>query len=78
MVIGLDIGIRLIKGNFALLWTSLINYQYEVYTLNNWYTRYKLVITYYEDAQNQQLSIAVTSPIARLLAYDNYQEQSMI
>ena len=53
LVVGLNVGVRLIKGNFILTWTSLTNYQYEVYALNAWYTQYQLVINYFEDAQNQ-------------------------
>ena len=63
----MNVGVRLIKGNFILTWTSLTNYQYEVYALNAWYTQYQLVINYFEDAQNQELSISVVSPIVRRL-----------
>ena len=52
LVVGLNVGVRLIKGNFILTWTSLTNYQYEVYALNAWYTQYQLVINYFQDAQN--------------------------
>ena len=38
-----------------------------MYALNSAYTRYQLIITYFEDAQNQQLSISITSPARRLL-----------
>ena len=47
MVVGLDVGLRLVKGNFVLSWVSLTNYQYHVYAINSIYTRYMLVIDYY-------------------------------
>jgi proprotein convertase subtilisin/kexin type 5 len=67
MVVSLSVGVRLAQGNFALKFTSITNYQYSVYQLNSLYTMYQLVIVYYQSAQNEQLSISVNSPIARLL-----------
>ena len=64
MVVSLTVGVRLIKGNFILKFTSLTNYQYYVYQLNSYYTRYMLVVVYFEDAYDQKLNISVINPIA--------------
>ena len=73
----LNLGLRLIQGNFILKFTTITNFVYTVSNLNPQYTLYQLVITYYQSPQNEQLSISVKSPISRLLAERSLQTTTL-
>ena len=68
VMLQLSVGLRLVKGNFIIQFTSITNFAYELYNTNSRYTLYLLTITYYQSIQNQQLAISVKSPISRRLA----------
>jgi len=52
LVVQLNLGLRLIQGNFILKFTTISNFVYKVINLNPHYTLYQLVITYYQSPQN--------------------------
>ena len=65
----LNIGLRLIPGNFILKFTTITKFGYSVNPLNPQYSIYQLVIVYYQSPQNEKLSISIKSPISRLLTH---------
>jgi cysteine-rich repeat protein len=63
LIIKLSIGLRLVQGNFILVFTNIGNFGFTLTTLDIYYTKYKLLITYYESPANNKLSLSVRSPI---------------
>lgn len=59
----MNIGLRLVKENFKLQFGNLQKFDYSVEALNTKYTRFKLMIEYYESVAKDKLAISVKSPI---------------
>jgi len=67
IIINLSVGLRLVEGNFILLFTNISKFGFTLTALNIQYTQYKLMITYYESPANNKLSLSIQSPISSRL-----------
>lgn len=72
-MLSLNIGLRLVKENYILRFSSGQKFDYTVIALNSVYTRYQIDIEYYETVAKDKLNIVVKSPIARRVLFEDGQ-----